>query len=191
MAAAVNLLVPIPISYITAGVALTILALQVFASYTQIRDIFRWLALALLSYVGAAFLAKPEWGPVIRGTLTPTIRFDRQFLSMLVAVVGTTLLAYLYTWQSNQEIEERIAAGRRRLADRKGASNHEMNRSLWDTISGMFFSNAIMYFIVLATAATLFRAGRGNINTAADAAQALIPLAGRAAGLLFTVGIIA
>ncbi len=190
MGAALKLLIPIPTGYVIAGVTLTVLALQVFASYTLIRNVFRWLALALLAYVAAALLAKPDIGPVIKGTLVPTIRFDREFLSLLVAVIGTTLSAYLYTWQSNQEVEERIAAGQRRLEDRQGASNAEMKQTLVDVVCGMFFSNLIMYFIILATAATLFKAGRHDINTAADAAQALVPLAGKAAGLLFTVGVI-
>ena len=190
MGAALQLLIPVPMGYIIGGVTLTVLALQVFASYTVIRNVFRWLALALLAYVGAAFLAKPDLGPVIKGTLVPTIRLDREFLSLLVAVIGTSLSAYLYTWQSNQEVEERIAAGRHRLKQRQGASNAEMNQTLADVICGMFFSNVVMYFIILATAATLFKAGQHDINTAADAAKALMPLAGKAASLLFTVGVI-
>ncbi|MBV9007959.1 MAG: divalent metal cation transporter [Verrucomicrobia bacterium] len=190
MGAALQLLVPVAMPWIIAGVTLTILALQVFGSYTLIRNVFRWLALALLAYVAAAFFARPDLGPVIRGTLVPTIHFNRQFLSLLVAVIGTTLSAYLYTWQSNQEVEERIAAGQTRLKDRQGASSREMNQTLWDVIAGMFFSNVIMYFIILATAATLFKVGRSDINTAADAAQALVPLAGKAAGLLFALGVI-
>jgi Mn2+/Fe2+ NRAMP family transporter len=163
---------------------------QIFGSYMLIRNVFRWLALALLAYVGAALLAKPSFSEVARGTLIPHIKLDRQFLSMLVAVIGTTLSAYLYTWQSNQEVEEKIAAGRKRLAERRGASDAELSQSLMDIMAGMFFSNAIMYFIILATAATLFKAGHHEINSAADAAQALTPLAGKAAGFLFTAGMI-
>ena len=190
MSAALELLVPVPPGYLVAAVALTVLSLQIFASYRFIRNVFRLLALALLAYVAAAFLAKPDIGAVVKGTLIPTIRFDSEFLSLLVAVIGTTLSAYLYTWQSNQEVEERIAAGHRRLKDRQGASNSEMKQTLVDVICGMVFSNIIMYFIVLATAATLFKAGQHDINTAADAAKALVPLAGKAAGLLFTLGVI-
>jgi Mn2+/Fe2+ NRAMP family transporter len=191
MAAAVNLLLPgIPIRWIVVPTACAILALQVFGSYSLIRNVFRWLALTLLAYIPAALLAKPELLPVIKGTLVPTVRFDRTFLSLLVAVIGTSLSAYLYTWQSNQEVEEEIEMGRRRLEQRKGASREELKKSWWDVVSGMFFSNVIMYFIILATASTLFRAGRTDIESAADAAQALRPLAGNAAGYLFAVGII-
>ena len=104
MAAALNLLVPIPMGWIVVAITVTVLALQVWGSYTLIRDIFRWLALALLAYVGSAILAKPELLSVIKGTLIPHIQFNREFLSMLVAVIGTTLSAYLYTWQSNQDV---------------------------------------------------------------------------------------
>src|SRR5687768_9062414 len=121
MSAALGILVPLPMPIIIVTVTVSILALQVWGSYELIRNIFRWLALSLLAYGGAAILAKPDLLEVIKGTLIPTIRFDAQFLSLLVAVIGTTLSAYLYTWQSNQEVEEEIAIGRRRLSQRKGA----------------------------------------------------------------------
>ena len=190
MAAALNLLIPIPIGAIVPITGVAILLLQIWGSYEIIRNIFRFLALALLAYVGSAVLAHPEASAVIKGTLIPSIRFDKDFLAMLVAVIGTTLSAYLYTWQSNEEVEEKIAAGRRRLTQRRGASRAELKQSMWDIVFGMFFSNAVMYFIVLSTAATLFKAGKTNINTAADAARALQPLAGSGAGVLFALGVI-
>ncbi|HYG85943.1 MAG TPA: Nramp family divalent metal transporter [Azospirillum sp.] len=190
MAAAINLLVPIPIPWIVVATTLTILALQIWGSYTLIRNIFRWLALALFAYVGSAILAEPELGEVIRGTLIPKVEFTREFLSMLVAVIGTTLSAYLYTWQSNVEVEEEITQGRTRLSERIGASREELKKSRKDIILGMLFSNLIMYFIILSTGATLFKAGQHDISTAAEAAEALRPLAGDAAGILFAVGVI-
>src|SRR5215207_9249733 len=173
MSAAIALLVPVPMPFIIIPVTASIFALQVWGSYTLIRNIFRWLALTLLAYVGAAILAKPDLLEVIKGTLIPTIRFDAQFLSLLVAVIGTTLSAYLYTWQSNQEVEEEIAMGRRRLEQRKGATKQELKHTRIDVISGMFFSNVVMYFIILSTASTLFKSGKTEINTAAEAAEAL------------------
>lgn len=190
MSAAIALLVPIPVPFILIPVTVAIFALQVWGSYELIRNIFRWLALTLLAYVGAAILAKPDLVEVIKGTLIPTIRFDQQFLSLLVAVVGTTLSAYLYTWQSNQEVEEEIAMGRRRLSQRKGATRQELKETKTDVISGMFFSNLVMYFIILSTASTLFKSGGTEINTAAEAAEALRPLAGDAAAALFALGVI-
>ena len=190
MAAAIGVLVPLPMPLIIIPVAASIFALQVWASYELIRNIFRWLALTLLAYVGSAIIAKPDLIEVIKGTLIPTIRFDARFLSLLVAVIGTTLSAYLYTWQSNQEVEEEIAMGRRRLTDRKGATRKELQHTKADVVSGMFFSNLVMYFIILSTASTLFKAGTTEINTAAEAAEALRPLAGDAAAALFALGVI-
>jgi NRAMP (natural resistance-associated macrophage protein)-like metal ion transporter len=191
MAAALNLFVPLPIPLLVVMIALIILALQIWGSYVLIRNIFRWLALALFAYVASALLAHPDPATVIRGTLVPTLRFDRESLSLLVAVIGTTLSAYLYTWQSNEEVEEEIAMGRTRLSERRGATDAELRHTRWDVAVGMLFSNLIMYFIILSTAVTLFAAGKKDISTAAEAAEALRPLAGDAAGILFAVGVVA
>ena len=190
MAAAIAVLVPLPLPLIIIPVTVAIFALQVWGSYEFIRNVFRWLALTLLAYVGSAIIAKPDLMEVIKGTLIPTIRFDARFLSLLVAVIGTTLSAYLYTWQSNQEVEEEIAMGRRRLSQRKGATKKELKETRTDVVSGMFFSNLVMYFIILSTASTLFKTGTTEINTAAEAAEALKPLAGDAAAVLFALGVI-
>jgi NRAMP (natural resistance-associated macrophage protein)-like metal ion transporter len=191
MAAAINLFVPVPVPWIVVLTTASILGLQVWGSYTLIRNIFRWLALVLLGYIASALLAKPDLGPVLRGTFIPTIQFTEEFLSLLVAVIGTTLSAYLYTWQSNQEVEEEIAIGRTRLSERKGATDEELRQTRWDVVTGMFFSNLVMYFIILSTASTLYKSGKTDIQTAAEAAEALHPLAGEAAGILFAAGIVA
>jgi Mn2+/Fe2+ NRAMP family transporter len=191
MAAAVNLFVPLAIPLVVVPIALTILALQIWGSYQLIRNLFRWLALALLAYVVAAVLARPDPMAVLRGTLIPTIRFNSEFLSLLVAIIGTTLSAYLYTWQSNEEVEEEIAQGRETLEARQGATRRELRETRRDILWGMAFSNLIMYFIILSTGSTLYPAGRHEIETAAQAADALRPVAGDAAGVLFAAGIIA
>ncbi|HEX5473999.1 MAG TPA: Nramp family divalent metal transporter [Vicinamibacterales bacterium] len=190
MAAALGLLVPWPFELLVTGIAVVILALQIWGSYDVIKSVFRLLALVLLAYVVAAVLARPDLGPVLRGTFVPTLRFDREFLSLLVAAIGTSLSAYIYTWQSNEEVEEEIAMGRRRLDDRIGATREELRHSRRDILYGMVFSNLVMYFIMLSTASALFGAGRHGITTAADAARALEPVAGHAAGVLFALGII-
>jgi NRAMP (natural resistance-associated macrophage protein)-like metal ion transporter len=190
MAAALNLVVPLPIPWIVVGAAGVLVALQLWGSYALIRNLFRWLALALLAYIPAALLAKPDVEAVLKGTLLPHLQFTQESLSLLVAVIGTTLSAYLYSWQSNEEVEEEITMGRRRLFQRRGATTAELRQSWWDIVVGMAFSNVIMYFIILATAATLFPVGQTDINTAAEAAHALQPLAGKAAGLLFTLGVV-
>jgi NRAMP (natural resistance-associated macrophage protein)-like metal ion transporter len=189
MAAALNVIVPVPIGRMVLLLGVAVLTMQLW-SYTLLRDIFRWLSLALLAYIGSAVLAKPELVPLLKGTLVPHVHFNREFFSMLVAVIGTSLSAYLYSWQSNQEVEEDISMGRRRLTDRRGTTNAELRHSRHDVAFGMLFASLIMYFIILATSATLFRAGKTDIITAADAAQALRPLAGNAAGFLFAAGVI-
>jgi Mn2+/Fe2+ NRAMP family transporter len=190
MAAALNLFVPVPIPWLAAAVAAVIFALQAFGSYTLIRNVFRWLALALLAYVGAALMAHPQAAEVLRGSLIPTLRFDKAFLGIIVAMIGTTLSAYIYTWQSNQEVEEEIAKGRVRLKDRLGATDKELATTRRDIWIGMIFSNLVMYFIILSTGSTLYPAGVHDISTAAQAAQALEPLAGAGASALFTLGLI-
>ena len=190
MAAALNLIIPLPIGAIVVTVGLLVLAAQIWASYQLIRNVFRVLSLALLAYVASGVLAHPNMAAVLRGTFVPTIHFDKDFLAMVVAVIGTSLSAYIYTWQSNEEVEEKIAAGRRRLWQRRGTSRTELKQSMWDIALGMFFASVVMYFIILSTAATLFKAGHTDVNSAADAAQALRPLAGQTAGLLFALGVV-
>jgi Mn2+/Fe2+ NRAMP family transporter len=190
MGAALNLLVPLPIPVLVALSAALIYAIQYFGSYNAIRRLFRWLALILLAYVAAAVLARPDPGAVLYNTFVPQVRFDSAFLAILVACIGTSLSAYVYTWQSNQEVEEEIAMGRRRLWQRKGATRRELMHTRRDVLTGMIFSNVILYFILMATGATLHPAGDTNIATAAQAARALEPLAGPAAKWLFALGII-
>src|SRR5581483_2679315 len=190
MAAALNLLLPIPTWASVIGITVTVSLLQIFGSYTLIRNIFRWLALVLLAYVGAALLAKPDCITVLKATFVPHLRFDSHTLSMLVAIVGTTLSAYLYSWQSNEEVEEDISLGRRRFTDRLGTRHEELRHSARDIGAGMLFASVVTYFIMLSTASTLFKAGKTDINTAAEAAQALAPIAGHAAGWLFAIGVI-
>ncbi|EIM30772.1 NRAMP family divalent metal transporter [Microvirga lotononidis] len=188
--AAMNLLIPLPVPVLVAGTAAVIFALQYFGSYSTIRKIFRWLALILFAYVVAAILAKPDPVEVLIGTVIPRIQFNIEFLSIVVACIGTSLSAYVYTWQSNQEVEEEILKGRRHLWQRKGATNVEIERTRRDVLTGMIFSNVILYFIILATGSTLHASGQTQIETAAQAATALEPLAGPAAKWLFAAGII-
>ena len=188
--AALNLLVPLPIPVLVAGTALIIFAIQYFGSYTLIRRVFRWLALTLFAYGVAAIMARPDPIEVIRATFIPQLKLDAGSLSLIVACIGTSLSAYVYTWQSNQEVEEQIAIGRRRIWQRKGATAAEMKRTSRDVLTGMIFSNIILYFILLATGVTLHGSGQTEIETAAQAAAALEPVAGPAAKYLFAVGII-
>jgi NRAMP (natural resistance-associated macrophage protein)-like metal ion transporter len=190
IAAAVNLLVPIPIAVMIVPIALVILALQVWCSYRLIASIFKWLTLALFAYIGSAFFARPDWSDVLRGTFVPTISSDPKFLATLVAILGTTISPYLFFWQASQEVEEEVQMGRTRLFERRGATDSELKYAALDVNIGMLLSNVVMYFIILATAATLFQAGHTDINSAAEAAEALEPLAGPMAKVLLALGLI-
>ena len=190
IAAAVNLLVPVPISALVLPIALSILALQVWGSYRLIAHTFKWLTVALFAYVGAAFFARPDLADVLRGTFVPTLRLDPSLMTNLVAILGTTISPYLFFWQASQEVEEEISIGRRTLRARRGATDAELKYAGVDVISGMFFSNVVMYFVILATAATVFETGKADIRSAAEAAQALRPLAGDAGYILFAIGLI-
>lgn len=191
IAAAINLLVPsIPIAPIVLPVALGILALQVWGSYRLIARIFKWLTLALFAYIGSSLLSNPDWGEVLRATVIPTIRFDNTFLVTLVAILGTTISPYLFFWQATSEVEEEIGMGRTQLSRRRGASDKELEYAALDVNVGMLFSNFVMYFIILGTAATLFQAGKTDIKSATDAAEALRPLAGDLSAVLLAVGLI-
>jgi Mn2+/Fe2+ NRAMP family transporter len=187
---ALNLLIPLPIPVIVVATASIIYSIQYFGSYSLIRTIFRWLALVLFAYVAAALLAKPNLGEVLRSTFIPRVQFNAEFLGLLVACIGTSMSAYVYTWQSNQEVEEQIAMGRRRLFQRKGTSKRELKRTQRDVLVGMIFCNLILYFILMATGVTLHASGQTEVETAAQAAAALKPLAGAGATWLFVAGIV-
>lgn len=191
IAAAINLLVPaLPISWLVFPIALGILALQIRGSYRLIASVFKWLTLALFAYIGSAFLARPDWGEVLGATFIPTIRFDQTFVLTLVAILGTTISPYLFFWQATQEVEEEISMGRTRLWRRHGATDQELRYAALDVNVGMAFSALVMYFIILATAATLHEAGKTDIKSATDAAEALRPLAGDLSSILLAVGLI-
>jgi NRAMP (natural resistance-associated macrophage protein)-like metal ion transporter len=190
IAAAINLLVPVPPISVILPIGIVILAAQIWGSYRTIATIFKWLALTLFAYLGASFFAHPAVLDVLRGTFVPTLRLDAGYLTTLVAILGTTISPYMFFWQVSQEVEEDIALGRRYLWQRKGTTDKELRYAAWDINVGMLFSNVIMYAIILATAATLFAHGEHNIQTAAQAAQALAPLAGRWSEWLLAFGLI-
>jgi NRAMP (natural resistance-associated macrophage protein)-like metal ion transporter len=190
IAAGVNVLVPIPIAWMIVPVTVIILMLQIVCSYRVIANIFKWLTLSLFAYIGSSLLAHPDPGQVLRATFIPTFSLDGTFLATLVAILGTTISPYLFFWQSTQEVEEQVQMGRVHLWQRRGATDAELKYAALDVNVGMTFSNVVMYFIILGTAATLHVAGQSNIQSAAEAAEALRPLAGDAAGMLLALGLI-
>jgi len=190
IAAAINLLVPVPIVYLIVPIALLIVAVQFWGSYRLISGVFKWLTLALFAYIGAAFLAKPNWHEVISATFVPRLSFDKTYLTTLVAILGTTISPYLFFWQASQEVEEEIRNGRQTIEERQGATYAELRNAVLDTDVGMFICNLVFFFVIVAAAATLHTHGKTNIQSATDAAQALEPFAGAAAKYLFAVGLI-
>jgi len=170
--------------------AVFIVSLLFWSSYRRIARIFKWLTLVLFAYVLAAFLARPDWGAVLRATLVPHVEWTNRYLAVFVGILGTTISPYLFFWQAAQEVEEDRAAGRRTVRQRRGATDEELRRARTDVLTGMFFSNLVMYFIILTTAATLHAHGETSIATAREAAEALRPLAGAGAYWLFAIGLI-
>jgi NRAMP (natural resistance-associated macrophage protein)-like metal ion transporter len=190
IASAINLLIPISTSILVVVIAAAILGLQIVGSYRTIASIFKWLTLALFAYIGTAFFVKLDPVQIASATFKPTITFDGAFLSMMLAILGTSISPYLFFWQTDQEVEEKVRAGKTRLWQRRGVKPTELKERAVDVWCGMFLCAIVMYFIMLATGATLFRAGQHNISTAAEAALALKPLAGEGATVLFALGII-
>jgi len=190
MAESAAMLTGIPSLVFVPVFGLSILAVTTYTSYATFAKGLKWLTAGLFAYVIAAFLAGPEWRSVILASVLPTLRWDPVSITTLVGILGTTISPYLFFWQASQEVEEEKARGRRTLAQRRGATEHELRDARLDVNTGMFFSNLVMYFIILATASTLYRAGQHDIQTAQQAAEALRPLAGDAAYLLFALGLI-
>jgi NRAMP (natural resistance-associated macrophage protein)-like metal ion transporter len=175
----------------TAGFALFSLLAVVFIPYHRYVGLLKWLTFSLLAYVGVVFTVKIDWHAVAVGAFVPKFELSGEALTLVVAVFGTTISPYLFFWQSSQEVEDEEAdpeAGA--LIDRPEQANRELNRIGWETWVGMAMSNGIAFFIMLTTAVTLHAAGKTDIQTAEQAAEALKPIAGEAAAFLFSLGLI-
>jgi NRAMP (natural resistance-associated macrophage protein)-like metal ion transporter len=190
MADVTGLLTGVRARYWTPLYALLLVSLLFWTSYRLIARIFKWLTLALFAYIAAAFLAHPDWPAVLRATLIPRVEWSGAYWATLVGILGTTISPYLFFWQAAEEVEEEIALGKVTVEQRQGASHRALRRLRNDVLTGMFFSNLVMYFIILTAAATLHAHGNTAISTARDAAEALRPLAGNGAYWLFSVGLI-
>lgn len=190
IADAVRSLTGVGAIWLIVPVAIGILALQIFGSYRLIANTFKWLTLALVAYIIDAVIVRPDLGETLRATIIPTISLDPAYITTLVAILGTTISPYLFFWQSSEEVEEEVELGRETTTARRGASQAEIRYSTIDVNVGMGFSNLVQYFIILATALTLFKSGKTDIKSAADAAEALKPLVGDFAGILFAAGMI-
>ena len=175
----------------TAGFAIFSLIAVVFVPYHRYVSLLKWFTFSLLAYVGVVFTVKIDWYAVAVGAFVPKLELSGDALTLVVAIFGTTISPYLFFWQSSQEVEDEEAdpeAGP--LIDRPEQADHELNRIGWETWIGMAISNTIAFFIILTTAVTLHAAGKTDIQTAEQAAEALKPIAGNAAFLLFSLGLI-
>lgn len=190
IAAAINMFVPIPISVMVIPIAVAIVVLQVWGSYHLIVKVFKWLTLSLFAYVIAAFLARPDWSAVAWATFVPQISFSSQYITTIVAILGTTISPYLFFWEASEEVEEEKSEGRKNITARRGATDVEIKKEKIDTIVGMLFCNVVFYFVIVSAGATLHVTGQTNIQSATEAAQALRPLAGNFATVLFAIGLI-
>jgi Mn2+/Fe2+ NRAMP family transporter len=174
----------------TAGFVLICLTLQILVPYRRYVFVLKWLALSLLAYAAVLFVVHVPWGQVARHTLWPRFTPNGAAAAVIVGVFGTTISPYLFFWQASEEFEDMQARGERALIEYRAAAPRELGRIRWDTWSGMLYSDLTAYFIILATAVTLHRAGIDSVQTAAQAASALRPLAGNFAFSLFALGII-
>lgn len=190
MGEAMEMVTRIPSAWWTPLFAVAVVVMMFETSYRTVARIFKWLTLVLFAYVATAFIVGPDWGRVLRATVLPQIQLNREYLSVLVAILGTSISPYLFFWQAAEEVEEERADGRTTVAQRKGATDEECRKSRNDVLVGMFFSGFVMYFIILTTAATLHEHGHTQIASARDAAEALRPIAGAGAYWLFTLGLV-
>jgi NRAMP (natural resistance-associated macrophage protein)-like metal ion transporter len=197
MAASTQLLVPLPYPLLAVVFAVIMLLLEVFVSYKAYVKMLKWLAMALLAYIVTGFLIHLPWKEALLQTLIPQVKFNKEFLYILVGILGTTISPYLFFWQTSETVEDEIAS--HRLAQRGGKprlSKPYLRRLRIDTAFGMLFSNVVAWFIIVVGAVVLGAHGITNINSAADAAKALEPLvqgfpnAGYIAKLIFSIGVI-
>ena len=174
----------------TAFFVVVTLALQIFVPYRRYVFFLKWLTLSLLAYAAVLFVVHVPWGEVALRTVWPKFTLDSTAAAVIVGVFGTTISPYLFFWQASEEVEDLDARGGTPLVRDPAAAPRELSRIRWDTWSGMLYSDLAAYFIMLATGVTLYRAGITHIETAAQAASALRPLAGDGAYLLFALGIV-
>jgi NRAMP (natural resistance-associated macrophage protein)-like metal ion transporter len=188
MGAVGNLLFPsVKATYFSIGFTIMLLVLIVYLPYQKIALVLKYLCLVLLVYMIVPFLHKQDWAAVLKSTFIPTIKFDKNFISILVAILGTTISPYLFFWQATMEVEGKKNKTRKKLLVVNKRIMHEMRL---DVDFGMLFSNLVMFFIILTAGSVLFNGNIHQIDTVEQAAQALKPLAGNAAYLLFAAGII-
>ncbi|MBI2662126.1 divalent metal cation transporter [Candidatus Woesearchaeota archaeon] len=192
MASAGQLVFGIDFIYLLLGITALTLILEIFISYKTYAKILKYLMISLLSYILVAFMVNQDWTTALLSTIIPHFSFTKEYLLNIVAILGTTISPYLFFWQASEEVEEEVSKKELRTMG-NGIPKfkfQDLKDLRLDTLLGMFFSNLVMFFIILATASTLGAYGITNIQTADQAAQALHPLAGNFTYFLFAIGII-
>jgi Mn2+/Fe2+ NRAMP family transporter len=184
MAAVASLLAPgLPASVWSLLIGVAATWMTVALPYRRMARVLQWLCLSLVCYLAVPFLTQPDWGGLLLHTLLPSITWDNAYVSMVVALLGTTISPYLFFWQASMEVEE--------VEDRKVAVDRTLLREMGTDIRiGMFFSNLVSFFIILTAATVLFPHGLHDVDSVEEAAAALEPLAGRYAYLLFAAGVL-
>ena len=188
MASAIRLLVPIPFVVLIVGITVGMLVLEVRVPYRSYRKVLRWLTLSLLAYVAVLFVIDVDWADVLRHTFIPTMTWDRVHIAALIAILGTTISPYLFFWQTSEEVEEMEESGAEGTSTPLDVGHLRHMRQ--DILTGMASAVIVMFSIMVAAGATLGKEGVTTIQTADQAAQALKPIAGQFAALLFTLGIV-
>lgn len=192
MAEAAQLLFGIPFNLLLIGMTVVTLILEIFLDYKVYAKFLKYLTLSLFAYIITVFIVKQDWNTVLFSTIIPSFSFDTSYILNIVAIFGTTISPYLFFWQANEEVEEEIEKGELKTmgVGTPKFTNNDIKSMRADTVIGMMFSNLIMFFIVVTTASTLHLNGITTVETAAQAANALRPLAGDYAFALFALGII-
>lgn len=192
MASALQLVVGVPFILLLVIITALTLILEIFVSYKVYSKYLRYLTFSLFAYIAVAAFVKGDWIKIFASTVIPTISFNKDYIFNIAAILGTTISPYLFFWQANEEVEEEVKEGKIRMmgAGVPRVTKKDIRLLRLDTVIGMFFSNLIMFFIILTCAATLNKNGIFNIETASDAALALEPLAGNFASTLFALGIV-
>jgi NRAMP (natural resistance-associated macrophage protein)-like metal ion transporter len=190
MSASAHMVAGLPVLLWVIAFAIVLVLTEFFCSYELLSRVLKWLALALFAYVITAFLVRPDWGDILRHAVIPEFHRDGHWITTVVALLGTTISPYLFFWQSSMMVEEEKDKGRKTVAQRRGATKDEIADAHADVNTGMIYSNLVMFFIIATTAVTLGAHGKHDIATAQDAAEALRPLAGNFAYLLFTLGMV-
>ena len=190
----------------TVSFTILLMVFIIYLPYKKIVAVLKYLTLAVLLYIFVPFFTKPDWGAVLKATFIPTIKLDKDFMGMLVAILGTTISPYLFFWQATMEAEDRNSGQTQLIVDKTVVDINTVSiisdkrqdryfkalihRMTKDVNFGMLMSNLVMFFIILATGTALFSHGIRNIDTVEQAAKALEPVAGKASYLLFAIGVV-